>query len=122
MATLTPAQFKTRFPAFDSTADERVQIFIDISVKNMDESRWDDLYLEGLGLLTAHKITIADRQDTGALGASADDTTSQKAGDVSYTRDAGMLLKQAENPYMSTTYGQEYLFLVKQVGIGALSV
>jgi hypothetical protein len=119
---MTPSEFKARFPAFDAVDDTRIQMFLDISAKYMDESRWDDLYSEGLGLLTAHKITMSDRQNTGAAGASADDTTSEKAGDVSFTRDAGLLAKQAENPHMATTYGQEYLFLVAQVGIGAVAV
>ena len=33
-----------------------------------------------------------------------------------------MLAKQADNPFYRTLYGQKYLYLRKQVGMGALSV
>lgn len=43
-------------------------------------------------------------------------------GDVQVTKDAGLLAKQAENPFYRTLYGQKYLYLRRQVGAGALSV
>ena len=43
-------------------------------------------------------------------------------GDVQVTKDAGLLAKQADNPFYRTLYGQKYLYLRRQVGMGALSV
>ena len=37
-------------------------------------------------------------------------------------KDTGLLNKQADNPFYRTLYGQQYLYLRRQVGIGALSV
>lgn len=119
---MTPAEFKARYPAFTSVADATVQIYLDEAATLLDVCRWDELYSQGQGLLTAHELTLnAATQSTQTSGV-ADDMSVQKAGDVSYTRDASLLAKQMENPYMRTTYGQRYLYLLAQVGSGIMAV
>lgn len=121
---MTPAEFKARFPAFASEADERVQDFIDDADPYFDVDRWGGFYSAGLGYFVAHKIVLANvAAGQGTSGkATATDILTKKVGEVEIQRDTGLLNLQAKDPFMRTLYGQEYKALALQVGIGAVSV
>lgn len=121
---MTPAEFKTRFPEFASTADARVQLFIDDADPLFDVERWGDLYSAGLANLVAHELVMANTQTAAAGSAAklAGDTITKKVGDVQVTKDTMLLNKQADNPYLRTFYGQKYLTYRKLVGMGAVAV
>lgn len=121
---MTPTEFKARFPEFSSETDGRVQLFINDADPLFDQSRWDDLYSVGLANLVAHELVVANEQTAaaGKIGRLANDTLTKKVGDVQVTKDTMLLNKQAQNPYMRTSYGQKYLQLRRLVGMGGVSV
>lgn len=121
---MTPAEFKTRFPEFASETDQRVQLFIDDAEPLFDEERWGDLYQAGVAYFVAHELTMANLQTAqgGSAKATANDTLSKKVGEVQTAKDASLLNKQADNPYLRTLYGQKYLAYRRIVGMGAAAV
>ena len=124
MATpMTVSEFKIRYPQFASTPDETVQLYLDDAALLLNEERWSDLYAKGQGLLAAHELTLLSQaQAAGASAGVADDVTSETAGNVSYTRSSDAIKASRENPYNATQYGQQYLYLARQVGMGAIAV
>lgn len=121
---MAPSEFKTLFPEFSTEADARVQLFIDRAAPHFDIGRWGDLYSDGVAYFAAHELTLANAQAAqgGGVKALANDVVAKKVGDVSVTKDAALLAKQADNPFYRTLYGQKYLYLRRQVGMGGLSV
>ena len=121
---MTPSEFKTQFPEFASESDARVQLFIDRAAPYFDVDRWGALYPDGVAYYVAHELTLANAQTAqgGGVQAMTNDNLTKKVGDVQVTKDTGLLNKQADNPFYRTLYGQKYLFLRKQAGVGALSV
>lgn len=121
---MTPSEFKTQFPEFAAETDARVQLFIDRAAPYFDVDRWGDLYPDGVAYYVAHELALANAQTAqgGSVQAMTNDTLTKEVGDVQVTKDAGLLAKQADNPFYRTLYGQKYLYLRRQVGIGALSV
>lgn len=121
---MTPTEFKARFPEFSSETDDRVQLFINDADPLFDQARWDDLYPVGLANLVAHELVVANEQTAaaGKISRLANDTLTKKVGDVQVGKDTMLLNKQAENPYMRTSYGQKYLNLRKLVGMGGVAV
>lgn len=121
---MTPTEFKARFPEFSSETNDRVQLFINDADPLFDQSRWDTLYPVGIANLVAHELVIANQQTAaaGQIGKLSNDTLTKKVGDVQVGKDTMLLNKQAENPYMRTSYGQKYLSLRKLVGMGGVAV
>lgn len=121
---MTPSDFKTLFPEFTTETDARVQLFIDRADPHFDIERWDDLYPEGVANFVAHNMALANAQTAqgGSVGAMSNDNMLKKVGDIQVMKDTGLLNKQAENPFMRTLYGQQYLYLRRIVGMGASAV
>lgn len=120
---MTPAEFKARYPVFATIDNAFVQLVITEQEQVIDLQRWGELYSKGVMLLTAHELTINNPQMTQVISNGlSSDKTQVKAGDVSYSRDASLMLKYENSPYSRTTYGQQYLYLLRQVGIGIMTV
>lgn len=104
----TPTDFKLRFTEFASTADARVQLFLDDAALTVDATAWGARYDLGLCYLAAHLLTIAARGGAGAAGA----LTQVKVGDLSrnYAQTTGI-----SGPYATTSYGVEFLRLQKTI-------
>jgi hypothetical protein len=119
---MTSAEFKARYPAFAALDDVFVQSVIDEQALFLDAERWGELYSKGQGLLTAHELTLSQSQQATTVSGLSDDKTQKKAGDVSWARDSALLSRYAESPYMRTTYGQQYLYLMHQVGQGIAAI
>lgn len=121
---MTPTEFKTRFPEFAAETDARVQLFINDAEPNFDLARWDDLYEVGVAYFVAHEISLANLQTKlgGSAGSLAGDVSQKKVGEVSVTRDTGLLNRQADDPFLRTVYGQKYAYYRKLVGMGGAAV
>lgn len=114
---MTPAEFKVRYPEFTAETDQRVQLFLDEAIPHLDEARWDDLYVQGLGLYVAHSLASANAD----VGVDIGNETNVKVGDVSISKDASIVEAQMENDLLRTTYGQKYWRLAKMVGAGGIA-
>lgn len=124
---MTPTSFKTRFPQFAAEDDDRIQFFIDDADPFFDVCRWGGFYEVGIANFVAHELVVAnaDAAAAAAGGASAgmsNNTTTKKVDMVQVTRDATLLQAEANDPYMRTVYGQRYVELRDQVGMGAVAV
>jgi Protein of unknown function (DUF4054) len=118
---MTPAEFKTMLPEFACESDARIQLEINAAAPFFDVCRWDGFYPEGLRNFVAHRIAVANIQ-TAAGAATSDINTSKKIGDLQVNRSPEMIMAQASNPYMLTRYGQQYLYLRRLAGLGAIAV
>lgn len=114
---MTPAEFKVRYPEFNTETDQRVQLFLDEAIPHLDEARWDDLYVQGLGLYVAHSLALANAD----VGVDVGNDTNVKVGDVSISKDATIVKAQMENEFLRTTYGQRYARVARLVGGGGVA-
>lgn len=128
--TLTAAKFRDMFPELECPADytePRINIAISIAAKFMNEQRWGTWFEYGLGLLTAHRITLTKKSQVEAEfglipGAAEGVLTSKSADKVSLSFDASSTVEEGGGFYNLTRYGQEWLRLAKMVGAGPLQV
>lgn len=118
---ITPAQFKNRFPEFINVSVPRIRVFIADAELEMNESKWGDRYDKGLSYLTAHFLSIALKTETGSP-ASVAAVASKSIGDVSVSFANKSSESQVEAYYQSTVYGQEYWSMLRFVGLGAVAV
>jgi hypothetical protein len=116
---VTPQQFQTQFPEFQNVTQAMIQMWISAAPPFFNVQRWGDLLNLGVLFWVAHQIKLGQANADQPL---TDDSTMQKAGDVSYMRDSKLVNAQAENPYMRTTYGQQYLYYMRLVGAGATAL
>ena len=121
---ITPSTFKTRYTAFASEADARVQLFIDEALPHLDEDRWGDLYDQGLSLLVAHNLSIENTMagTGGGSDADLDSAGTTTVGSVTISKGTELAKAMVENEYLRTTYGQRYDQLRKVVGAGAVAL
>lgn len=128
-----PSDVRGFYPAIDETdyPDQIVTTWIANADPYFDACRWGGYYYQGVSSWVAHMlVTFVPPAGSGSptasqqakAGSSAGDVATKKVGDVSITRDSQMLNKQAESPYMSTKYGQMYLWLRNQVDVGSVAV
>lgn len=115
----TLAQFRAQFPEFSAIPDASVVFWLALAVPFFDPCRWDDLLQLGVLYWVAHQITLASANAAQPL---TDDTTMQKAGPVTYSRDPKLVNAEADDPYLRTTYGQQYRYYMKFVGAGAIAL
>jgi hypothetical protein len=117
--TVTPSSFQAQFPEFASTPQTLIQTWLTASVPFFNTDRWDDLLDLGVAYWVAHQIVAAQQN---AAAQTTDDTIMQKEGDVSYQRDSVLVNRIADNPYLSTPYGKQYLYYMKFVGAGGIAL
>ena len=115
------ADFRARYPEFDTTTDERVQVFLDDAALEMSESVWNTLYDRGQLALTAHLLTLSNKTATGATGPSSA-VTGRSVGDVSVSFGTAAVKDKQDEYLSSTSYGQEYLRLGSLLGGFVLTV
>lgn len=114
---MTPTEFKVRYPEFNTETDQRVQLFLDEAIPHLDQARWDDLYVQGLGLYVAHSLALANAD----VGADIGNETNVKVGDVSLSKDSSIVKAQMDNEFYRTTYGQRYWRMAQMVGAGGIA-
>lgn len=120
---LTPADFKIRYPEFDSVLDARVQFMLDDAALEVSEARWGTLNEKGVMLLAAHLLSIdQDNNDSDDDSGGEGNLASKSIGDVSYSFSKATSESSSDDWYLSTSYGSEYLRLKKRVGMGVVAV
>ena len=112
------ASFRARYPEFDSVADARVELFLADAALEMGESCWGDLYDRGQSALAAHLLTISigDQSAVGGIGIVAP-LSERTVGDVSLKFAQAVPSSGSNEAYFGrTTYGQEYMRLMRLLG------
>lgn len=114
---ITPAQMKTRFPAFSTLDDDYIQLFIDEAALVLNSDNWGDLSDLGLMYYTAHLIAIDQRIQSSVGGGAAINPIASKSVDgVSISYSVNQPSKSDSAWLMSTAYGQRYLELRRSLG------
>jgi hypothetical protein len=126
----TIVQFRIDFPEFADDAvytDNIVAYWSRLAIKLIIESRWGDVYVDGINLFVAHNITL-QAQDIkatsgGGVPGSVSGATSQKAvGQVSTSYDTTSSAVKNGGEWNATSYGRRYLKLSRLFGAGGLHV
>ena len=113
---MTAIEFKTRFPEFSNISDATVDINIQDAEIMVTKSKWGKLYDIGVAYLAAHSLSLSVKSANGNSGAVNQVASKSVEGvSVSYVSPQGTIV---ESYYQSTIYGQRYLNLLSQVGIG----
>jgi hypothetical protein len=117
---MTPAQFYLLFPKFARTDQAVIASYIARLAPEFNVAHWDDRLSEGMGCAIAHMIEV-ENADGPLL--EANDITGDRTENRMVSRDPALLMQQAKDWWMRTTYGQRYVFLRdNMVGKGALTV
>lgn len=121
------AEFRSHFPEFasETTYPPAVLTFWSgIAEKLVIEERWDDLYDHGVELATAHYLSLAagDQKQAAAGGTPGNATqgaiTSQSVGGVSVSFDTSSAMEKDAGHWNVTTYGRQFIFLARMIGMG----
>lgn len=113
---MTALEFKTRFPEFSNTSDATIDIYIQDAEIMVTEQKWGQLFNMGVTYLSAHYLSLSLKSSNGQSGAVNQVSSKSVEGvSVSYATPQGTI---SESYYQSTIYGQRYLNLLSQVGIG----
>lgn len=104
---ITVADFKTRFPEFNSVAEPRVQLFIDDAVLLMaTPDRWLNFYDVALSYHTAHLLYVGTYTEQGD-GSVLAPVKKQMVDDV-VIEQAVSAIEPTASDLHSTTYGKRY--------------
>lgn len=120
------AQFRTDFPEFASTSafpDSQVTFWSGMGEKLIDSSRFGTLYTEAVELFTAHNLVLARQSQvavsTGGLpGGNAGAVASKAVGSANVSYDAAGSMEINAGHWNQTTYGRQYIHLVRLIGQG----
>ena len=104
---ITPADVKARFPEFVSVLDARIQMFIDLAVRQLNQGRFGDDYDEAMLYFVAHMLTLAMSSESGDNKGSGM-ITSMSAGAVSASFSSLQTDDAAKMFFHQTIYGQVY--------------
>ena len=121
---MTPAEFRLKFPEFDSVVTDRLQSVVDQALPHLDVERWGGFYAEGLSNLVAHYLAMAAKNHARTLNNDPeDDAIVKKAGDTEIKwSEKVAVLQITKSTLMATPYGQQYMTLRKMIGLGGVSV
>jgi hypothetical protein len=118
------ADFRARFAEFSIIPDATVQLFIDEAILVNDVNRWGTWYALGCGYYAAHHLAIQAKQSAGDSGPILP-VRQMTAGSAMIGYGA---IKEgsfsegsfSDNFFQGTSYGQQYLKLMKLAGLGAI--
>ena len=122
---MTASEFKAFWPfgEFASVSNTVIDNVLAKAIPYFDVTVWGDLYTEGLANFVAHFVVLYQSQALKSLTQeSAGDVVARAiSGAVSMSRDPVMMRIAARDPFMRTTYGQQYRNLADLVGMGGVA-
>lgn len=109
---VTPSEFKIRFPEFALVEDARIQLFLDDSETEIDLETWGDYYDRGISYLTAHLLTLGTMTEGGASGGPLGSIIKKKVGEIEICySDSHPIGSYYYGYFKNTAYGMEYIRL-----------
>ncbi|MEX3929748.1 DUF4054 domain-containing protein [Paraburkholderia sp. BR10936] len=130
---VTVAEFRARFPEFESNSDEQVTAALEDALPWNGYSRWESKYVQGVCTLAAHLLALANQRAQSASAAGGGVATgifrfalSRRAGALSITYGTTGSSSTTGGPgqvpyFLSlTTYGIEWWSMARIVGMGAV--
>ena len=124
------AQFRQDFPEFGNTTtypDSSVTFWMTIAVSLVNPDRWGVLTDQGIELVTAHHLVLAQRDQAavavgGAPGEVKGPTASKSVDKVSVSYDAGAVALSDAGFWNLTTYGIRFMTIARTMGAGGMQL
>lgn len=124
------AQFRQDFPEFGNTTtypDSSVSFWMTIAVSLVNPDRWGVLTDQGIELVTAHHLVLAQRDQAaaavgGAPGEMKGPTASKSVDKVSVSYDTGAVALSDGGFWNLTTYGVRFLTIARAMGAGGMQL
>ena len=124
------AQFRQDFPEFGNTTtfpDSSVTFWMGIAVSLVNPDRWGVLTDQGIELVTAHHLVLAqcDQAATavgGAPGEVKGPTASKSVDKVSGSYDTGAVALTDAGFWNMTTYGIRFMTIARAMGAGGMQL
>lgn len=119
-------QFRKDFPEFSDTAkfpNQQIEFWGGMGEKLISQSRFGTLYREAVELFTAHNIVLSAPSRTAAAtggipGGNAGAIASKAVGSVNVSYDTASSMEANAGHWNQTTYGRQYIHLVRLIGQG----
>ena len=130
MDPITPAQFRTDFPAFANASkypDALITLWATVAPLLLDANRWGGLYQIGQELFIAHNLVLdgmagAEAARGGLVGFAKGPVSSESGDKVSVGYDTGAAMMDGAGHWNMSTYGIRYIMLVRMIGAGPVQV
>lgn len=109
-------EFVALYPAFASTVQPRIESFLSMSSRLLDEASWGDFFSDAVGLDAAHSLALALGAEKGpqaALQGATGPISSVSAAGIStsFNTMSSDGKSKSDNWYSKTVYGQQFLRL-----------
>jgi len=127
---MTPADFRTIFPEFTDPAkytDASIEFWMGIAASLVNPDRWGVLTDQGIALVTAHHLVLAQRDQAtagvgGAPGEVKGPTASKSVDKVSVSYDTGAVALSDAGFWNLTTYGVRFMTIARAMGAGGMQL
>lgn len=127
---VTIASFRSSFPEFIDPVkypDGQITFWLTNAGLMLNAGRWAALLDLGTSLFVAHHISLQAKNAAtaafgGVPGAASGPVASKGVDKVNISYDVGSVAEEKGGHWNLTTYGQQYLRLANQVGIGPVQV
>jgi len=117
--------FRARFPEYSDNqtyTNAYVQVFIDDALEDVSQTKFKESIADRItAYLAAHYLTVAELSKAGNQGSLAP-VASQAVGDISVSYAVNNSEKGSDAYFNSTTYGQQYMTLLRRYCAGMISL
>jgi len=119
-------QFRKDFPEFADTArfpNQQIDFWGGMGEKLISQTRFGTLYTEAVELFTAHNMVLSAQSRTAAAtggmpGGNPGVVASKAVGSVNVSYDTAGSMEPNAGHWNQTTYGRQYIHLVRMIGQG----
>ena len=119
-------QFRKDFPEFADTArfpNQQIDFWGGMGEKLISQTRFGTLYTEAVELFTAHNLVLSAQSRTAAAtggmpGGNPGAVASKAVGSVNVSYDTSSAMEPNAGHWNQTTYGRQYIHLVRMIGQG----
>ena len=124
------AAFRENFPEFSDITtypDSQLDFWGGFAERNISECRWGEDKPLGVALFVAHQLVLYKQdmesaENGGTPGQFLGAATSKAVGDVSVGYDANMSMEPNAGHWNLTTYGKQFIRLLRFFGMGAIQL
>jgi hypothetical protein len=124
------AAFRTSFPEFASTESyptSMVELWAGLATQQVDPCRWKGTWILGVSLYVAHELTLARQnvkaaQVGGTPGQQGGIASSKTVGSVTVQYDPQTSTEKDAGYWNLTTYGKQFIRLVRIFGAGCVQL
>ncbi len=118
--------FRIDFPEFADPSkytSRRIERLVDLAQKQLDPTRWQDMWCQGISLWTAHFLAVGARNaQPSAVPGQQGLPLSKTVGRASVDYDTGATTITGAGPWNLTTYGTQLIWWARRIGAGGMQI